>query len=182
MIAANTALGGLLIQRFYDVLADTPGAQQLASRLRSGYLIFILLALYKTYSLALNGRYLSFPVEQFAIPAIGVCGLMICLWIRQRRLNYQSLEFDNLIGGDLSTRRDRILVYLMGTGLIALVLGETKAFMEGHDFILEHSGFYEGLPFALGYTLHNQQLLTWLLCLSILSTPFWTNAAHKAQT
>lgn len=181
MVSANTVLGGLLIQRFYDVLADNSDEQKLAARLRSGYLIFILLALYKTYSLALNGRYLSFPIEQFAIPAIGVCGLIVCLWLRQRRLDYQTLAFDSLTGGDFSTRHDRTLVYLMGTGIIALVLGETKAFMEGHDFILAHPGFYEGLPFALGYTLHNQQLLAWLLCLSILSIPFRTNAAHKAQ-
>ncbi|TAK64421.1 exo-beta-1,3-glucanase [Methylobacter sp.] len=181
MVAANAALGGLLTQRFYDVLADNPDGQKLAARLRSGYLIFILLALYKTYSLAFNGRYLSFAVEQFAIPAIGVCGLIVCLWIRQRRLGYQSLQFDSLSGGNLSTRRDRILVYLTSISVIALVLGETKAFMDGHDFILAHPGFYEGLPFALDLTLQNQQLLTWLLCLSILSIPFWTNDADKAQ-
>jgi exo-beta-1,3-glucanase (GH17 family) len=193
MVAANTALGGLLIQRFYDVLADNPDKaelssspaqtklmpsgyqQKLAARLRSGYLIFILLALYKTYSLALNGRYLSFPIEQFAIPALGVCGLIICQWIRQRRLDSQSLHFNRLTGRDLSNRRDRVLVYLAGVGVIALILGETNAFMTAHDFILEHPGFYEGLPFALGYTFCNQQLLTWLLCLSILSIPFWTN-------
>jgi len=181
MIAANTALAGLLIQRFYDVLAGKPDVQQLAARLRSGYLFFILLALYKTYSLAFNGRYLSFPVEQFAIPALGICSLMICLWIRQRRLKYQILEFDSLIGADLSTRHDRILVYLISIGAIALVLGETKSFMEGHDFMLEHPFFYEGLPFALGYTFHNRQLLTWLLWLSILSVPFRTKAADKVQ-
>lgn len=40
----------------------------------------------------------------------------------------------------------------------------------------------EGLPFALGYTFYNQQLLTWLLYLSILSFPFWiSSAAHKAR-
>ncbi|MCK9637975.1 MAG: exo-beta-1,3-glucanase [Methylobacter tundripaludum] len=181
MIAANTALAGLLIRRCYDVLADNPDVQKLATRLRTGYLIFILLALYKTYSLAFNGRYLSFPVEQFAIPAMGVCGLIVCLWIRQRRLNYQTLAFDHLTGGIFPNRHGRILACLMGTGVIALVLGETKAFMDGHDFILAHPGFYEGLPFALAYTFHNQQLLAWLLCLSILSAPFSTDAADKAK-
>jgi hypothetical protein len=173
--AANTLLGGLLIQRFYDVLADKPDVQHLATRLKSGYLIFILLALYKTYSLAFNGRYLSFPVEQFAIPAIGVCGLIVCQWIGQRRLDYQILQFNSLTGGDLSTRRDRILVYLMGAGVITLVLGETKAFMEAHDFILEHPGFYEGLPFALAYTFRNQHC--WPGCFVYLSCLF-----HSGQT
>ncbi len=182
VVAANTALAGLLIRRFYDVLADNPGTQQLAGRLRSGYLIFIVLALYKTYGLAFNGRYLSFPVEQFAIPAMGVCGLMVCLWIRQRRLDYQVLVFDRLAGADLSSRHDRILVYLIEAGVIALVLGETKAFMDGHDFIVEHPGFYQGLPFALSYTLYNQQLLAWLLCLSLLSIPFRANRVYRDRS
>ncbi|TAN69313.1 MAG: exo-beta-1,3-glucanase [Methylobacter sp.] len=182
MIAANTVLSGLLIQRFYDILAGNPDAQQLASRLKNGYLVFILLALYKTYSLAFNGRYLSFPVEQFAIPVLGICGLVICLLLRQRRLDYQSLELGRLVGGDFSMRRDRMIVYLMGIGIVVLILGETRAFMTGHDFILEHPGFYEGLPFALSYTFYNQQLLAWLLCLSILSIPFWTKAERNNRS
>ncbi len=181
MIAANAALAGLLIRRFYTVLADHPDERQLANRLRSGYLFFIVLALYKTYRLAFNGRYLSFPVEQFAIPAIGVCGLAVCLLIRQRRLDYRTLAFASLSGGNFSTRKERLLAYLMGVGVIALVLGETNAFMTGHDFILEHPDFYQGLPFALSYTFYNQQLQAWLLCVSILSIPFWTNNRHDLQ-
>jgi len=178
VIAANAALAGLLIQRCHAILSDAPDTPQLAARLKIGYLFFMLLALYKTYSLAFNGRYLSFPVEQFAIPALGVCALSVCLWLRQRRL---SLEFASLSGGVPPTRHDRTLAYLIGAGVIALILGETTAFMTAHDFILEHPGFYEGLPFALSYTFYNQQLLAWLLCISILAVPFWANAQHQLQ-
>jgi exo-beta-1,3-glucanase (GH17 family) len=178
VVAANTALAGLLIQRCHDILAGAPDTPRLAARLRIGYLFFILLALYKTYSLAFNGRYLSFPVEQFAIPALGVCALIGCLWLRQRRL---SLEFASLSGGTAPTRHDRRLAYLIGAGVIALILGETTAFMTAHDFILEHPGFYEGLPFALSYTFYNRQLLAWLLCLSVLAMPFWVNARQQLQ-
>ncbi len=181
IVAANAALAGLLIRRCHDILADAPDDPQLAARLRSGYLFFTLLALYKTYSLAFNGRYLSFPVEQFAIPAFGVCALMVCLWLRQRRLGYASVAFAGLAGGAFSARRERMLAYLSGVGVIALILGETTAFMTAHDFILEHPGFYGGLPFALSYTFYNQQLLVWLLCLSVLSIPFWTGDKYELQ-
>jgi len=176
MMMANAALGGLLTQRFYDVLTGKPCTQQLAGRLKSGYLFFILLALYKTYSLAFNGRYLSFPVEQFAIPTIGVCGLVGCLWISQRQFDSQILAFDRLIGGNMSTPRDRKIAYLLFFGVIALILGETYAFMDGDDFVRAHPGFIKGLPVALSYTLYNQQLLTWLLCIFTLSIPFWPGA------
>lgn len=181
MVIANTALGGLLVQRFYDVLADKPDAPRLANRLKIGYLFFILTALYKTYGLAFDGRYLSFPNEQFAIPAIGVCGLIVCLWVRQRKLDRQTLAFDRLTGGNLHTPLDWLLACLLSIEAVALVTGETHAFMNGYDFILAHPGFMNGLPFALGYTFNNQQLVTWLLCILILSIPFWTQALRKSQ-
>lgn len=181
MVAANAVIGGLLIQRFYDVLADKPGSMRLASWLRNGYLLFILLALYKTYGLAVNGRYLSFPIEQFAIPTLGVIGLIVCLWISRQTLSGQLLALDQLTGWNLHSHRDRVVAYFLSIGAVAMVLGEAKAFMDGRDFILAHPGFSEGLPVALSYTLHNQQLLSWLACLLILSIPFWNNADRKAQ-
>lgn len=180
MAAANAVVGGLLVQRVYDLLADKPDARQLAKRLRIGYQFFILMALYKTYDLAFDGRYLSFPSEQFAIPTIGMCGLIIGLWIRRRKMDRQSLVFGELIGGSLHLRHDRLIAYFLSIGAVALVVGETHAFMTGYDFIQAHPGIMEGLPFALGYTLNNQQLMTWLLCIMILSIPFWPRAPRKS--
>jgi len=181
MVVANAMLGGLLIRRSYEVLANKPGVMRLAGWMRNGYLFFILLALYKTYGLAVNGRYLSFPVEQFAIPAVGVIGLIVCVWMSRRKMGGQLLALDQLTGWSLHTRRDRLVAYFLSFGIFAMILGEIKAFMDGGDFILAHPGFSQGLPFALSYTLHNQQLLTWLACLLILSIPFWTNTDHKSR-
>ena len=176
MMVANALLGGLLIQRFHEILAGLPSARPLTIQLKKGYQFFTLLALYKTYSLAFNGRYLSFPVEQFTIAALGVCGIIICLWLTgERRLVDCALGFDR----HLPAHRGRLLGYSMAFGSVALILGETNSFMSGHDFIVEHPGFYQGLPFALAYTFCNQQLLAWLLCLSILSMPLLANPASK---
>lgn len=181
MVGANAVFGLWLIRRFHDVLADKPGDMRLAGWLRNGYLAFITLALFKTYGLSVHGRYLSFPVEQFAIPVLGVVGLIVCLWLGGCRPSGQLLALDQLTGWSLHSHRDRLIAYFLSIGLIAMVLGETKAFMDGRDFFLAHPGFSEGLPFALSYTLQNQQLLSWLACLFILSIPFWTNTEHKTQ-
>lgn len=181
MVFANFGLGMWLLQRYSDILLGNPGGMLLANRLRSTYLLFIVLALYKTYGLAVNGRYLSFPVEQFAIPVIGLLGLICCFCLNRKRLDGSSLKFDLLIGWNLHSHRDRLAAYFLSFGAMALVLGETKAFMDGRDFIQAHPGFSEGLPFALSYTLHNQQLLSWLACLLILSMPFWNNTEQKAH-
>ncbi|MDT4289182.1 exo-beta-1,3-glucanase [Methylomonas sp. MO1] len=179
LVIANTILGALLLERGSDILIDKSGCIKLANSLRAGYLIFILLALYKTYGLAMNGRYLSFPIEQFTVPAFGVIGLIACLWLSERKFNGRVLAFDSLIGGGLQSRRDRFFAYLLSFGAIALILGEAKAFLDGRDFIQAHPGLSEGLPVALSYTLYNQQLLGWLACLLILSLPFWTNNPSK---
>lgn len=181
MVVANAGLAGLLIQRCYDVLAGKPDALRLANQLRGGYLFFILLALYKTYSLAFDGRYLSFPVEQFAIPALGVCGLIVSLWMSRRPFAVQSLAFDRLMGGAMQTPRYRNIAHLLSFGVLALVVGETYAFMDSYDFIQAHPNFVEGLPIALSYTLYNQQLVRWLICMMILSIPFWANGTQKNQ-
>ncbi|WP_020483317.1 glycoside hydrolase family 17 protein [Methylomonas sp. MK1] len=181
LIVANTLLSGLLLQRGYAILANQAALPALANRLRSAYLFFVVLALYKTYSLALNGRYLSFPVEQFAIPAIGICALSVCLYLAQRRLNWQMLRFDSLSSGDSQTPRDRLLAYFLSFGTVAVVIGETHEFMAAYDFIQAHPGFSEGLPVALGYTFYNQQLIAWLLCILVLSIPFWPLRSGKAK-
>lgn len=176
LVLSNTALGVLLLQRSSDVLTDNLVSIKLANSLRVGYLLFISLALYKTYGLAINGRYLSFPVEQFALPALGLISLIVCVWLSEHRLDSRTPALDTLIGGKLSKPRYRFVAYLLTISAIALTLGETKAFMDGRDFIQAHPGFSEGLPYALGYTLNNQQLLSWIGCLLVLSLPFWSRA------
>lgn len=181
MVMANTGLGFLLSKRYSDILSEQIGQVRLAKQLRLGYLFFIGLALYKTYGLAINGRYLSFPVEQFALPVVGILGLIICQWLCQAKFNGQLLGFDQLSGFSLQGRRDRLIAYFLSFAAIALVLGETQAFLVGGDFILAHPGISAGLPVALSYTLYNQQLLLWLACLLILSLPFWNSSAVKAK-
>lgn len=182
MLLANGVLAAFLIQRSLDILNNKPGNEILARRLRIGYLFFIILALYKTYGLAVAGRYLSFPVEQFILPAMSIFGLLVCQYSISRRINSASLSFDNLSGWRIQGKRDRLIAYGLSFAAIAMILGETKAFMDGRDFIQVHPGLSEGLPFALKYTLYNQQLLMWLACLIVLALPFWSRSDIKIKT
>lgn len=179
IVIANIVLGSFLVRRYANILGTNPDAENLAKWLRNTYLFFILLALYKTYGLAVNGRYLSFPIEQFALPVLGIIGLCACQWLSKGRLNPRLISFDRLSGGNLCSRRDRVIAYFLSFAAITMVLGETQAFMVGGDFIQAHPKLSDALPFALGYTLHNQQLISWLACLLILSLPFWSNTKHK---
>ena len=178
IIAANALLGGLLLQRNLNILSGQPGSQPLAVWLRNIYLFFIILALYKTFGLTVNGRYLSFPLEQFMIPTIGIIGLMACAWLGKHTI---PVSFDDLAGWTVHSRRDRLFAYALCFAMVALILGETLAFMDGRDFIQAHPGASAGLPIALSYTLYNKQLLVWLADLFILSIPFGINSGRQSS-
>jgi exo-beta-1,3-glucanase (GH17 family)/zinc transporter ZupT len=181
MVIANGVIAILLLQRCLDMLNQKLGDQKLANRLRNGYLFFIVLALYKTYGLAVAGRYLSFPVEQFAIPVFGVFGLMLCYALSNKAVGRSMFAFDQLSGWVLHARRERLIAYALAFAAAAMVLGEVEAFMEGRDFVQAHPGFAAGFPVALEYALGNRQLLLWLGCLLSLSLPFWRNYERKRE-
>lgn len=182
MLFANALLGTLLLQRYLDLLNELSGKEPLARWLRNTYLFFIVLGLYKTYGLAFAGRYLSFPIEQFAIPALGIYGLLICQLLGKSGTGRSIWLFDNLIGWALSGRRERMIAYALVFAALAMVLGETKAFLDGRDFIQAHPGLSAGLPVALEYALANRQLLLWLGCLLSLSVPFWQQKYAPGRT
>ena len=55
----------------------------------------------------------------------------------------------------------------------AIIVGETSAFMTGHDFIESHPNLGERLWTALIYTFSNQQLMLWFASLLVLALPLW---------
>lgn len=178
MVIANIALGALLIQRYLDILNGLTGNETLANRLKSGYLFFILLALFKTYALAVNGRYLSFPLEQFAVPALGILSLMLCQWL----VRGGGRGFDQLCGWSFQGQSDRLIAYFLIIAAIGMIIGEVHAFMVGRDFIQAHPQLSDGLLVALRYTLYNRQLLAWLACLLILAWPFWSSPSKQRRS
>lgn len=173
LVAANAALAGLLLVQAHAAAAGSAVAGPYRKALQTAYLFFMALAVVKTYLLAFDGRYLSFPVEQFAIPALGIFQLAFC-----RRLNHLVAAADSdAVVGKHSSR----LALLLGIGSFGVVAGETYSFMSAYDFIQAHPSFGEGLPVALGYVVQNRQLLSWLLCILILALPFWRRPDAKQQ-
>nr|WP_305891370.1 exo-beta-1,3-glucanase [Methylomonas sp. SURF-1] len=171
MVAANAMLAGLLLIQVAAAAGNRIVAEPYRKALQTAYLLFMTLAVVKTYLLAFDGRYLSFPVEQFAIPALGIFALACC-----RRLG-ELVPAADAVAGKHSNR----LAFLLGFGIFGVVAGETYSFMSAYDFIQAHPSFGEGLPVALGYVLQNRQLLSWLLCILILALPFWPKPRARRQ-
>ena len=140
------------------------------------------LAFYKTFGLATNGRYLSFPFELACIPAVGLPILSLVHWVIERRLSWHAFDINRLLGNPgIYYKRDKIVggaLVLIG---LAMIAGETQAFMAGRDFILAYPDFAERLMLAFVFTVTNGQLLLWLACLLVLAMSFLAGAWENAQ-
>jgi len=179
IVIGNAWLGLLLLRRYLDIFTKPESDSDLAGQLRFIFNLFVVLALFKTFALAFNGRYLSFPMEQFYLPCLGLLGLIGCLSMQMKQFSTTNLDFDRLIGDYSSEKRYRVLAYFLTLAGTALMVGETSAFFGARDLILAHPEFSDRLSVALNYTLTNGQLVTWLVCLIILSIPFWLKAKLK---
>lgn len=146
---------------------------QLAWALRLGYLLFGGLAVIKTWRLAIDGRYLSFPSHEFLIPAIGIAGLWLALWLAYRREPWRNGSIARMTDTDSICPHERWLAGLLILGAPAVIVGETWSFLSAYDFKQAHPDIAEGWKIALGYALGNQQLLIWLVCVVVLALPFY---------
>ncbi|WP_347988912.1 glycosyl hydrolase family 17 protein [Methylomonas sp. AM2-LC] len=175
MVLANSVFGLIILARYSAILQEKHSSKTLVTWLGNLYLLFLLLAIVKTFALANNGRYLSFPIEQFTIPVWGIIGLMICHSLKLGKHNLLNIAMTDLLNLQIPAYVYRGLSYLAYLALPAMLLGEIWAFMNGSDLLLAHPGVSESLHYAVLYTVSNQQLLVWLLFLLVLALPVWSN-------
>jgi hypothetical protein len=64
---------------------------------------------------------------------------------------------------------------------LALIAGETRAFLISRDFIEAHPDMAERFKLAFIYTVTNSQLLVWLASLGVLALPLWASGYESAE-
>ncbi|NOU20904.1 MAG: exo-beta-1,3-glucanase [Methyloglobulus sp.] len=176
----NIAVAGLVICRAGNLLTGSVTNKTVTVALDNLYLAVIALALYKTYLLALDGRYLSFPFEFIAISITGLLGLISISCLINKRVTLSEFDFNKLMGNNsTNTSQTKQISWLILFYVVGLVLGETKALMFGHDFILAYPNLGDRLCWALRYTVTNCELLGWLACLTILALSLLANGNNR---
>ena len=94
--------------------------------------------------------------------------------------NYcQLLGWPMLIAAALILIPLRASAYALAFMVLAIIAGETYAFIIGHDFIESYPGVGERIRTAFVYTITNRQLLLWLASLLILALPLWLYREKK---
>ncbi|MBL6987606.1 MAG: exo-beta-1,3-glucanase [Methylobacter sp.] len=179
-VALNTLLAGLLLRRSYDLLANRMTHPKVGSWIYTLYILFTGFAVYKTFGLALNGRYISFPTLSIYIPVVGIVGLIVINSIIEHSYSLKTIGI-NRLSGYIHTKsyQHKIAGYALPVIGLALIIRETQAFVESRDFILAYPGVIERIRVALVFSVTNYQLLEWLMCLFVLSLPLLINGNKK---
>ncbi|MGZ5077649.1 MAG: glycoside hydrolase family 17 protein, partial [Methylobacter sp.] len=158
-VSLNAILAGLILQRSYGLLSGKTANPKVGAWIYAIYIVFAGYAVYKTFGLAINGRYISFPTVATYIPVVGTFGLMLISTVTESRWSLAAVELNRLVG-HLRTKADldKIMGYaLLIMGLI-LIIWESKAFMVSRDFILAYPNIGERLGVAFIFSVTNCQL------------------------
>lgn len=174
IVALNALLGGLIVQRGYSLLNKQTANPKLAAWLYYLFILFAGYAIFKTFNLALNGRYISFPIVATYIPVIGILGLGLMRAAAEQSWSAKTFELNGLTGY-LSSKPlpNRLIAYALFITGIGLVIGETLSFFVSRDLILAYPDVGKRLGIALSFTITNRQLLGWLACLALLALPLF---------
>jgi hypothetical protein len=176
-VGLNAILAGLILQRGYILLANKASNPKFGAWIYTICILFAGYAVYKTFGLAINGRYISFPTVAVYIPVVGMFGLMVISYITERPWSLKAIEL-NRLAGHINTKadQDKIMGYALLIMGSMLIIWETKAFMVSRDFILAYPDFSKRIGVAFMFSVTNCQLLVWLICLAILALPLLVSA------
>ncbi|MFU8790081.1 MAG: glycosyl hydrolase family 17 protein [Methylobacter sp.] len=181
-VGLNAVLGGLILQRGYGLLADQPTYVKLGAWIYALYLLFAGFAVYQTVGLALHGRYISFPTVAIYVPVAGIIWLWLINCMNQHAWSLNNIGFNHLAGHlNLNAHQDKWMAYTLVLAGLALVIMETKAFIESRDFIMAYPELGKRIGTAVIFSVTNAQLMAWLLCLAILALSLRVGSHKKHE-
>jgi len=175
-VGLNTILAGLILHRGHGLLANNVANLKFGAWIYTLYIIFAGYAIYKTFGLALNGRYISFPSVAVYIPVVGMFGLMAIRYVTDPSRSLKAVEINRLAGHQSSKAdHNKIIGYALLALGMTLVIWETKAFVVSRDFVLAYPNIGERIGVAFIFSVTNYQLIMWLICLAVLALPLLAN-------
>ncbi|GAB6141335.1 hypothetical protein JCM14076_20640 [Methylosoma difficile] len=178
VLAANAVFGWLAWQQAGDALAGRSVVGDRGRYLYSLYVLLVGFAVFRTFMMSIDGRYISFPTPQLSI-MIAACVALVGVAYAKGLRGKAVLVLDNVVGNsdeESNGKQDRMLGWVLLFTGVALCFGETYGYVVAHDLIVEYPDFAERLGKSLSFTFGNGQLLMWLLGLGFLASPLVNNA------
>ncbi|MDD2659430.1 MAG: exo-beta-1,3-glucanase [Methylococcales bacterium] len=182
VILLSAAMTVLLLQRAFALLTNTSTGK--GAWLYRLYIIAVGFALYETFWLSFDGRYLNFPYPAVYIPVIGMMYLMIVHFMMSKRhFSVSIFTLNNLTDHSTENARyDNFLNYFgyfLVVMILVLLVGETYSFTQGGDLVLAYPDRGGRIWRSFGLTISNGQLLKWISSLIVLAIPLLASGYIK---
>lgn len=177
VLSFNVLLVSFVLQRIIAVLNAQTTTSDLSKRLYYCVLVMVVFASYKTTMLALNGRYITFPILVTQLTVVGLIALALINRFVEKISVSHALTLTALLGyvPRKPSHLKRVSHLLIALSIL-LLIGETCSFMVSRDFIMAYPSVLNRLAKAILFTLTNGQLLLWLASLGVLAVPFYVSA------
>ncbi|RIZ67955.1 MAG: exo-beta-1,3-glucanase [Methylococcales bacterium] len=161
-------LGAAILQRTLELLSDKL-TQITGLWIRYLVLAFVAVALYKSQSLAMSGRYLSFPYPLTSVPVIGIIGFMLIRFFEKGQDIATALEFNDLFGARVFSvgRTKAISVALAIFGVILIGI-ETVFVLQSANYEIAYPNFFARMYEVFLVTINYNQLLGWAMLIGAL--------------
>ena len=124
------------------------------------FMAFVAIALYKSQSLAMSGRYLSFPYPATYIPVVGIIGFMLIRFLKNGCDRSTALQFNDLLGYHvISTKRMNTISHVLIALGISLIFLEAIIVLQSGNYNTGYPNLWERLFEVFIVTINYNQLL-----------------------
>ena len=164
----SLVLGFALLERTLELLSDKL-TEATGVWVRYFVLAFVALALYKSQSLAMSGRYLSFPYPLTSVPVIGIVFFMLIRFFEKGHDLTKALEFNDLFGSRVFSvgRTKAISVALAIFGVILIGI-ETAFVLQNGNYDSAYPSVTLRMYEVFLVTINYNQLLGWAMLIGAL--------------
>ncbi len=161
-------LGAAILQRTLELFSDK-FTEITGLWIRYLVLAFVAVALYKSQSLAMSGRYLSFPYPLTSVPVLGIIGFMLIRYFKNGHDWATALEFNDLFGSRVFSvgRTKAISVALAILGVILIGI-ETVFVLQSANYETAYPNFFARMYEVFLVTINYNQLLGWAMLIGAL--------------
>ena len=174
IIIASSLFAGLILQRCYDLLRQQTTHPKLSIALYKLFMLFAGYAIFKSAWLSVDGRYVSFPIVDESIPVLGLIALMLINYFVAPLHSLQNIAVSKLLNiSEYQFSTHKKMLYALVITTFTMIIGEVIVFFLSQDLILAYPEITKRLLISFEFTLTNYQLLGWLGCLLVLTTPIY---------
>jgi exo-beta-1,3-glucanase (GH17 family) len=170
----------LMIGRAVDLL-EGRGRFRRGALLASSVMVVMLFSLYKTYVLAVEGRYISFPFEFTLVTLAGLAGLFAIRCLNSESLCWQELSLNRLLKDQkYKFRRHQHLSAVIVAGVVGLLVASVGHYLTTKSAIADFPAFGDRLAYAMTAAFSSRAVTGGAVFMTLVAVIFCIDASNRS--